>query len=142
HLARPMLEETKWLPRRGLEQLVHEERWRAEDAPAAPAPLPDVRAEAVAHQALLTKPAGSLGRLEELATWYAGARGVFPCPAPRALTLAVFAADHGVVREGVSAYGSQVTAGMVANVMAGGAAVNVLAREHGVALRMIDVGVA
>jgi nicotinate-nucleotide--dimethylbenzimidazole phosphoribosyltransferase len=142
HLARPMLEETQWLPRRSLPQLIHEERWREPHAAPAVADAAPVRLQAVAHQALLTKPVGSLGRLEELATWYASARGVFPCPAPRALTLAVFAADHGVVREGVSAYGSQVTAGMVANVMAGGAAVNVLAHEHGVALRLIDAGVA
>ena len=94
-----------------------------------------------AHQRTLTKPAGSLGRLEDLAAWWAGVRGVFPAAVPRP-GIAVFCADHGVVREGVSAYPSSVTAAMVANVMAGGAAVAVLAERHGVRLSLVDVGVA
>jgi nicotinate-nucleotide--dimethylbenzimidazole phosphoribosyltransferase len=57
-------------------------------------------------------------------------------------TLALFVADHGVVSEGVSAYGSQVTAAMIANVMAGGAAVNALARQAGADIALVDVGVA
>jgi nicotinate-nucleotide--dimethylbenzimidazole phosphoribosyltransferase len=132
-----------------------ESRWRAETPLAAPveraeAPAPPLRVEvggdpegaARAHQRDLTKPLGSLGRLEELAVWYAGARGCFPCETPERASVAIFAADHGVVVEGVSAYGSQVTAAMVCNVMAGGAAINVLARRHAVDLTLVDVGVA
>ena len=100
------------------------------------------RAAARAHQALLTKPAGSLGRLEDVAAWYAAARGEFPVAPPERKALALFLADHGVVIEGVSAYGSQVTAAMACNVMAGGAAVSVLARRAGVELVAVDVGIA
>lgn len=100
------------------------------------------RAAARRHQDELTKPRGSLGRLEEIAAWYAGVAGRFPCDPPDEAAVAVFAADHGVVVESVSAYSSQTTAAMVCNVMAGGAAVNVLARRHGVRLALVDVGVA
>ena len=88
------------------------------------------------------KPRGALGRLEPLAAWYAGARGAFPIAPPRKIELFVFAGDHGVVEEGVSAWPSTVTAAMVGNMLAGGAAVSVLARAAGVALTVVDVGVA
>jgi nicotinate-nucleotide--dimethylbenzimidazole phosphoribosyltransferase len=100
------------------------------------------RGAALRYQNELTKPRGSLGRLEDIAAWYCGATGQFPCEPPDVACLAVFAADHGVVVEGISAYGSQVTADMVCNMMAGGAAVNVLARHHRVRLALVDVGVA
>ena len=102
------------------------------------------RDAALAHQSLLTKPRGSLGRLEDLAAWYAAARGTFPVEPPASgHALALFLADHGVVVEGVSAYGSQVTAAMACNVMAGGAAVNVLARgRRGVELPRSTSGIA
>jgi nicotinate-nucleotide--dimethylbenzimidazole phosphoribosyltransferase len=155
--ARPMLEETGWDSRRPLENVVHpgghwrdaaETREQITLAPSAslrgriPAFSEEARAAALAHQKLLTKPPGSLGRLEEIAAWYAGARGRFPGPAPRQPVLAIFAADHGVASEGVSAYGSQVTAAMAATVMAGGAAINVIAAQHGVRIELIDVGIA
>jgi nicotinate-nucleotide--dimethylbenzimidazole phosphoribosyltransferase len=95
-----------------------------------------------AHQAQLTKPAGSLGRLEDLAVFYAGARGQFPVATPERARLFVFAADHGVTVEGVSPYPSSVTAAMVANFVAGGAAISVLTRAHGIELTVVDVGVA
>src|ERR1044071_10507191 len=95
--------------------------------------IPEIDRRAVeaarARQASLTKPAGSLGRLEELAIWYAGARGMFPVPVPEHAELFVFAADHGVTAEAVSAYPQSVTAAMVQNFRAGGAAINVLARQ-------------
>lgn len=151
--ARPMLEEVGWEARRPLASAIHRERWTA--APAAPAhrsaPAPGgaippfdeaARDAALAHHARLTKPHGSLGRLEALAAWYAGARGAFPVEVPARAALALFAADHGVAVEGVTAYGSQTTAAMVANVMAGGAAVNALARRAAVEIRLVDVGVA
>jgi nicotinate-nucleotide--dimethylbenzimidazole phosphoribosyltransferase len=166
--AAPMLEELGWSARRPLADAIHVEQWREPevasragvgssssrgDAPAgAPAaggfeekipPVSEVAREAArAHQMELTKPRGSLGRLEEVALWYAAARGVFPVEPPERPALAVFLADHGVVAEGVSAYGSQITAGMACNLMAGGAAVSVLARKNGVALVAVDVGIA
>ncbi len=94
------------------------------------------------HQQALAKPPGSLGRLEDVAAWYAAARGAFPAPTPRRLVLPIFVADHGVVVEAVSAYGSALTAAAACNVLAGGAAVNVLARQHGVELLVVDVGLA
>ncbi|MGB0910871.1 MAG: nicotinate-nucleotide--dimethylbenzimidazole phosphoribosyltransferase, partial [Nitrospirales bacterium] len=89
----------------------------------------------------LTKPLGSLGRLEELAAQYVAISGeIHPsCPRARVLTLA---ADHGVVAEGVSAYPSSVTAQMVANFLQGGAAINVLARQVGAEVQVVDMGVA
>ncbi|HEY4186826.1 MAG TPA: nicotinate-nucleotide--dimethylbenzimidazole phosphoribosyltransferase, partial [Polyangia bacterium] len=93
------------------------------------------------HQGQLTKPPGSLGRLEELAIWYAGVRGRFPVEVPGRGELFVFAADHGVAAEGVSAYPPEVTAAMVRNFCTGGAAVNVLARQIGLSVTVVDVGV-
>jgi nicotinate-nucleotide--dimethylbenzimidazole phosphoribosyltransferase len=110
--------------------------------PSVP-PFDEAAAKAArAHQETLTKPSGSLGRLEKLATDYAGQRGRFPVQAPAHVEVWVFAADHGVTAEGISAYPSSVTAAMVANFLTGGAAVNVLAREHGFSLGIADVGVA
>jgi nicotinate-nucleotide--dimethylbenzimidazole phosphoribosyltransferase len=110
-----------------------------------PDPLPfddDAAARARAHQLELTKPPGSLGRLEELGIFYAGARGRFPVPPPARPRVYVFAADHGVTAEGVSPYPPSVTAAMVANFLAGGAAVSVLARSCGAELAVVDAGVA
>jgi nicotinate-nucleotide--dimethylbenzimidazole phosphoribosyltransferase len=86
-----------------------------------------------------TKPRGSLGRLEELACRLAGAyhRAVPEVPS-RAVV--VMAADHGVAQEGVSAYPAEVTAQMVQNFAAGGAAINVLARQVGARLCLVDMG--
>jgi nicotinate-nucleotide--dimethylbenzimidazole phosphoribosyltransferase len=89
----------------------------------------------------LTKPPGSLGRLEDLVVRLAGITGeVAPLLAPRAVV--VVAADHGVAARGVSAYPAAVTAQMVANFVAGGAAVNVLARLARAEMVVVDVGVA
>jgi nicotinate-nucleotide--dimethylbenzimidazole phosphoribosyltransferase len=99
-------------------------------------------ARARAHQEQLTKPPGSLGRLEELAVFYAGVRGAFPVAPPARARICVFAADHGVTAENVSPYPSSVTAAMVANFASGGAAINVLARAHDIELRVVDVGTA
>ncbi len=89
----------------------------------------------------LTKPPGSLGRLEEIAVTLAGITGqVRPSMARRAIVVA--AADHGIARQGVSAYPAEVTAQMVANFVRGGAAINVLAGMVGVSVTVVDVGVA
>ena len=89
----------------------------------------------------LTKPQGSLGRLEELAVQYCAITGERKPVVPRAMVF-TFAADHGVVDEGVSAYPRDVTAQMVLNFLRGGAGVNVLARHGGVEVRVVDIGVA
>jgi nicotinate-nucleotide--dimethylbenzimidazole phosphoribosyltransferase len=89
----------------------------------------------------LTKPVGSLGRLEELAARYVAITGEERPPIPRA-AIFTFAADHGVTEEGVSAYPHAVTAQMVLNFLRGGAGVNVLASHVGAAVRVVDIGVA
>jgi nicotinate-nucleotide--dimethylbenzimidazole phosphoribosyltransferase len=101
----------------------------------------EAMAAARAHQDQLTKPQGSLGRLETLAEHLAGITGK---AAPRFERRAVIlmAGDHGVTAEGVSAYPSEVTAQMVTNILAGGAAINVLGRQGGVELVVADIGVA
>ncbi|GAA1482839.1 hypothetical protein GCM10009624_32790 [Gordonia sinesedis] len=94
-----------------------------------------------ARQLSLTKPAGALGRLEDIGVWIAACQGV--CP-PRAITqpaVVVFAGDHGVAQGGVSAYPPEVTAQMVANIASGGAAVNVLAARSGAQVRVVDMSV-
>ncbi len=88
----------------------------------------------------LTKPVGSLGRLESLAVKYVAITGIEDPKPPRA-GIFVFAADHGVTAEGVSAYPSAVTAQMVLNFLRGGAGVNVLADHVGAEVRVVDIGV-
>jgi nicotinate-nucleotide--dimethylbenzimidazole phosphoribosyltransferase len=105
-------------------------------------PDEDVRQAAEERHTRLTKPLGALGRLEELGTWLAACQG--QCP-PRPLQrprVVVFAGDHGVAAKGVSAYPSEVTAQMVANFQAGGAAINVLAGIAGATVRVVDMSVA
>jgi nicotinate-nucleotide--dimethylbenzimidazole phosphoribosyltransferase len=101
-----------------------------------------VNAAAAAQAALdaKTKPRGSLGRLEELACRIAGIRGT-AAPGRLRAAVVVAAADHGVAREGVSAYPQEVTRQMLDNFRAGGAAVCVLARHAAAALHVVDVGV-
>ena len=98
--------------------------------------------EARARQGMLTKPTGALGRLEDLSIWVSAAQGA--CP-PRAFTrprVVIFAGDHGIARTAqTSAYPPEVTAQMVLNFVHGGAAVNVLARQAGASVRIIDVSV-
>ncbi len=100
-----------------------------------------VEKQARTRQDRLTKPRGALGRLEDIACWFAARQGR---ERPEALRphIAVFAGDHGVCAEGVSAYPSVVTGEMVKNFARGGAAINVLARRIGAGLSVVDVGVA
>ena len=93
------------------------------------------------RQDTLTKPRGSLGRLEELSIQLAG---ITSCalPSVERKTVIVMAADHGVTSEGVSAYPAEVTPQMVANFLRGGAAINVLARQAGARVVVADMGVA
>lgn len=107
-----------------------------------PTPDSDAEAAALARQLRLTKPSGALGRLEEISVWAAGRQGRCP-PTPFArIRVVIFAGDHEVARAGVSAYPPEVTAQMVAAFAAGGAAVNVLARQVGAGVRVMDMGVA
>lgn len=101
----------------------------------------EAMAEARARQDTLTKPQGSLGRLEELSVTLAGIFGE-PVPQIRRKVVILAAADHGVVAEGVSAYPQDVTPAMVLNFLAGGAAINVLARHGGAEVVVLDAGVA
>ena len=111
------------------------------DFPSITPPDTEVAAAARARQDRLTKPPGSLGRLEDLSVWVASCQGV--CP-PRQFArprVVVFAGDHGVTSAGVSAYPAEVTAQMVANFDAGGAAINVLAEAAGASVRVVDIAV-
>jgi len=93
-------------------------------------------------QGRLTKPAGSLGVLEDLSVRLAGLSGVCPPPLPEPAAIAVFAGDHGVHAQGVTPWPQEVTAQMVANFVAGGAVINAFARQVGASLMVVDVGVA
>ncbi|MEA2621065.1 MAG: nicotinate-nucleotide--dimethylbenzimidazole phosphoribosyltransferase [Chloroflexota bacterium] len=101
----------------------------------------EAMAAAAAHLDRLTKPPGSLGRLEALVIQLAGITGRADAPVG-ARAIVVAAADHGVAQRGVSAYPAEVTAQMVANFVAGGAAINVLAASVGAQVVVIDAGVA
>lgn len=95
--------------------------------------------QAEARQQQLTKPAGSLGRLESVAVQLAGLQGQVK-PSLDQLWIAIFAGDHGVVAEGVSAFPQAVTGQMLHNFVTGGAAISVLARQLGAQLEVVDLG--
>src|SRR5688572_21864316 len=105
---------------------------------------PDVGAMAAARElhARLTKPAGSLGQLEDISVRLAGLARQCPPPVPVRPMVAIFAGDHGVHGQGVSPWPQEVTAQMVANFLAGGAVVNAFARQVGAQVTVVDVGMA
>jgi nicotinate-nucleotide--dimethylbenzimidazole phosphoribosyltransferase len=109
--------------------------------PTLPSLDPARKAALQAHLDDLTKPRGSLGRLEDLALQLAWISGQARPADPEAYVL-TFAGDHGIAGQGVSAYPPSVTPQMVANIAAGGAAISVLCRTHRIGHRIIDVGVA
>ena len=144
----PLLARVGWRQRAALADLVFEDQWGAavSTPPGLPGGPPAASGEAVtigsgrARRARLTRPPGSLGRLEGCSQWLADLQGVeHPRVEHRWLLLA--AGDHGVTAEGVSAYRSEVTAKMVYQFVAGGAAVNAIARQHGIQVRVADLGV-
>jgi nicotinate-nucleotide--dimethylbenzimidazole phosphoribosyltransferase len=104
---------------------------------------PDTAAAAAARgrQDTLTKPPGALGRLEDLSVWVASCQGNCPPKQFERVRIVVFAGDHGVARSGVSAYPPEVTSQMVANIAAGGAAINALADVAGATVRVADLAV-
>ncbi len=168
-LEQPELERAGWRSRQPLSEIIHYEAWGHLTHPdwplldqLAPAirlskggnmkhlievtrrirPLDKVAMKATSnHLDQLTKPQGSLGRLEELTIKLAGITGQ-PRPVFSHKGVIVMAADHGIAREGVSAYPQEVTAQMVQNFLAGGAAINVLARRVGARVIVVDMGVA
>src|SRR6201997_1960849 len=116
----------------------------AEDLTVFPPVVPpdtDAAAAARARQDTLTKPRGALGRLEDLSVWIASGQGHCPPKQFEGARIVVFAGDHGVARSGVSAYPPEVTSQMVANIDAGGAAINVLADIAGATVRVADLAV-
>ncbi|WP_460773966.1 nicotinate-nucleotide--dimethylbenzimidazole phosphoribosyltransferase [Nocardiopsis nanhaiensis] len=97
--------------------------------------------EASERQARMTKPQGSLGILEEVSIQLAGLAGECPPPIPEPAAVAVFAGDHGVFAQGVTAWPQEVTAQMVQNFLDGGAVVNAFAEQVGAEVTVVDVGV-
>jgi nicotinate-nucleotide--dimethylbenzimidazole phosphoribosyltransferase len=120
---------------------MNEHSFEAAAQAVAPVDAAAAQAAEVLHNQL-TKPPGSLGQLEQVGVQLSGIAGRCPPPVPEPVTVAVFAADHGVVAEGVTAWPREVTAQMVANFCAGGAAINALARHAGAEVIVVDVGVA
>jgi nicotinate-nucleotide--dimethylbenzimidazole phosphoribosyltransferase len=109
--------------------------------PAIPLPDASIAEKARQRQNMLTKPTGSLGRLEELSVQLAAAQHSIRPDVSRKVVV-VMAGDHGVTREGVSAYPADVTPQMVHNFLQGGAAINVLSRLAGARVCVVDMGVA
>jgi len=105
------------------------------------APDADIADAARARHGRLTKPPGSLGILEDLSVWVSACQGVCPPHPFERPRVVVFAGDHGVTAAGVSAFPAEVTAQMVANFTAGGAAINVLAEAAGATVRVVDIAV-
>jgi nicotinate-nucleotide--dimethylbenzimidazole phosphoribosyltransferase len=151
----PELETAGWARRRPLRWAVHAEEYGRRGLPGeeALAPLAELRAAvrpldsgamaaARERQDRLTKPQGSLGVLEELSVRLAGIAGGCPPPLPEPAAVAVFAGDHGVHAQHVTAWPQEVTAQMVANFLAGGAVVNAFAAQAGAEIVVVDVGVS
>ncbi|MDN5856303.1 MAG: nicotinate-nucleotide--dimethylbenzimidazole phosphoribosyltransferase [Actinomycetia bacterium] len=111
--------------------------------PGEPAPSPTLHARRTAEERLagLAIPRGALGRLGDLSTWLSGVQGTAPPRPLHNVRAVVFAGDHGVAEHGVSAYPREVTPAMVRAFLRGDAGVAVLARQHGVHLRALDIAV-
>jgi nicotinate-nucleotide--dimethylbenzimidazole phosphoribosyltransferase len=152
--AEPELELAGWARRRPLGWAVHAEQYGRRELPGREAVslLEEVRADirpldadAVAaarqRQGLMTKPAGSLGLLEDISVQLAGLAGCCPPPLPEPAAVAVFASDHGVHAQGVTPWPQEITAQMVANFLGGGAVVNAFAAQAGAEVVVVDVGV-
>jgi nicotinate-nucleotide--dimethylbenzimidazole phosphoribosyltransferase len=151
----PELALAGWARRRPLGWAVHAEEYGNRELPgreavslldevkAAIGPLDgDAVAAARQRQSQMTKPAGSLGVLEDVSVQLAGLAGSCPPPLPEPAAVAVFAGDHGVHAQGVTPWPQEVTGQMVANFLAGGAVVNAFAAQAGAEVVVVDVGVA
>ncbi|MDO5628616.1 MAG: nicotinate-nucleotide--dimethylbenzimidazole phosphoribosyltransferase [Mobilicoccus sp.] len=150
----PELALSGWARRRPLSWAVHHDTWGARRLPggapmslidetiAAIGPLDEeASARALERQAMLTKPAGSLGELEDISVRLAGITGKCPPPAPEPAALAVFCGDHGVHAQGVTPWPQEVTMQMALNFLSGGAMTSVLARGVGAEVAVVDMGV-
>jgi nicotinate-nucleotide--dimethylbenzimidazole phosphoribosyltransferase len=147
----PELESAGWARRRPLEWAVHEDVWGHHDggdaldaAVDACASIDVTEGEAAARERLtrMTVPPGALGQVAEVGVCLAGLAGECPPPVPEPAVVAVFAGDHGVHARGVTPWPQEVTHQMVANFLAGGAAVNAFAHQVGAEVVVVDVGVA
>ncbi len=151
----PELASAGWAQRRPLSWAVHQDTWGRRGAPGRPpSDVLDetlcaiepadagVMSEARERQDRLTKPRGALGALEDAAVRLAGITRSNPPQVPEPAAVAVFAGDHGVHAQGVTPWPQDVTAQMVANFLAGGAAVNAFAAQVGAEVVVVDVGVA
>ena len=151
----PELVLSGWARQRPLAWAVHDGAWGRRGLPGAPPvslladtlaaigpPDAEAAAAARARQQQLTKPPGSLGVLEDLSAQLAGIAGECPPPLPEPAVVAVFAGDHGVHAQRVTPWPQEVTAQMVANFLASGAAVNAIAAQAGAEVCVVDVGVA
>ena len=151
----PELALAGWARRRPLGWAVHAEEYGNRELPgreavslldevkAAIGPLDrDALAAARQRQSQMTKPAGSLGVLEDVSVQLSGLAGSCPPPLPEPAAVAVFAGDHGVHAQGVTPWPQEVTGQMVANFLAGGAVVNAFAAQAGAEVVVVDVGVA
>lgn len=105
------------------------------------APDAQVRTDAEDRLRGLATPPGALGRLGDLACWFAATQGQVPPPELTHVRLVIFAGDHGVASHGVSAFPSEITGAMVRMFLAGKAGVSALAAAHGVTVRVLDLGV-
>jgi nicotinate-nucleotide--dimethylbenzimidazole phosphoribosyltransferase len=146
----PELATAGWARRRPLAWAVHEDTWgnhRVDPLDETLAALVDLDPEPGAaaareHLTRMTVPPGALGGVAELGVRLAGLAGTCPPPVPEPAVVAVFAGDHGVHARGVTPWPQEVTAQMVANFLAGGAAVNAFAATVGAEVQVVDVGVA
>jgi nicotinate-nucleotide--dimethylbenzimidazole phosphoribosyltransferase len=144
----PLLARVGWRQRTSLADLVFENSWgvvaskstASETAPATASGEVVTIGSGRARRARLTRPPGSLGRLEGWSEWLANLQGS-EHPRVERRWLLLFAGDHGVTEEGVSAYRQEVTAKMVYQFVSGGAAVSAIARQHGIQVRVADLGV-
>lgn len=151
----PELMQAGWSKRRPLSWVVHEETYGRRALPgeephdllqetvANIRPL-DAKAlgEAWERQKRMTKPAGALGMLEIISAQLSGLSRTCPPPIPEPAAVAIFAGDHGVHAQGVTAWPQEVTGQMVANFLGGGAVCNAFANQVGAEVCVIDVGVA
>lgn len=151
----PELLQAGWSKRRPLSWVVHEETYGRRALPGeephdllqetitAIRPL-DAKAlgEAWERQKRMTKPAGALGMLEIISAQLSGLSRMCPPPIPEPAAVAIFAGDHGVHAQGVTAWPQEVTAQMVANFLGGGAVCNAFAAQVGAEVCVVDVGVA
>ncbi len=151
----PELMKTGWSKRRPLSWVVHEEAYGRRALPGEdPADLLqetlkgirplDAKAlgEAWERQKRMTKPSGALGMLEIISAQLSGLSRKCPPPIPEPAAVAIFAGDHGVHAQGVTAWPQEVTAQMVANFLGGGAVCNAFASQVGAEVCVVDVGVA